>query len=247
MGIPSWAKYSFAADDFIWFGPNTEVFGEIRSNKGIRFDGLAHNLVSSAKDKYSDPSHGGGQPEFGVHTHVNPVDPFPTNTNPPTPPNRPDVFMAGRTFPVGDLDFSGLTSDLSQLKTKAQSGGLYFASSGAQGYNIVLKTDNTFDLYKVTSLVSPPSGCTNLLSQSGWGTWSIQNQTLLGNYPIPSNGIVFWKTMSGWREKSITDGLPLFRRVFPEAVLIPALPSTIIWNIPILTAKTPSGLSPKKM
>ena len=61
MGIPSWAKYAFAIEDVVRFGVGSEVFGEIRSNKGIRFDGLAHNLVSSAKDKYSDPSHGDSQ------------------------------------------------------------------------------------------------------------------------------------------------------------------------------------------
>ena len=202
MGIPSWAKYAFAIEDVVRFGVGSEVFGEIRSNKGIRFDGLAHNLVSSAKDKYSDPSHG-GQPEFGVHTHVNSVDPNP----PATVPNRTDVFMAGRTFPVGDLDFSGLTATLLQLKTKALDGGFHRGKSDspAVGYNIVLKTDNTFDLYKVTSLVRPPSGCTNLLSQFGWETWSIQNQTLLGNYPIPSNGIVFLED-DVWVEGKINNG-----------------------------------------
>jgi len=56
---------------------------------------------------------------------------------------------------------------------------------------IVLKTNDTFDLYRVTSMVNPPSGCTNSAGQTGWGTWSIQNQQLIGNYPFPANGIIF--------------------------------------------------------
>jgi len=38
--------------------------------------------------------------------------------------------------------------------------------------------------------VNPPSGCTNP-GQTGWGTWSINNQQLIGNYPFPTNGIIF--------------------------------------------------------
>lgn len=185
MGIPSWAKYSVAANDFMRFGSGTDVYGEIHSNKGIRFDGLAHNIIASAAADFNDPDHSGGN-EFGVHTHVSPTDPLP----PASVPSRPDVFLAGRNFPVPALDFAGLTADLSQLKTKAQAAGRYFANSGFQGYNLVLKTDDTFDLYRVTSKVSAPSGCT-ISSQPGWGTWSIQSQVLLANYAFPANGIVF--------------------------------------------------------
>ncbi len=209
MGIPSWAKYSFAANDAMRFGSGTEVYGEIRSNAGIRFDALAHNLVSSAKSSYDDPDHTGDQ-EFGVHTHVSPVDPLP----PAAVPNRPDVFRAGRQFPVPAIDFNGLSADLSQLKTKAQSGGHYFTNSGSQGYNIVLKVDDTFDLYRVTSRVAPLSGCP--VDQIGWGTWSIQNQTLLGNYAFPANGIVFLED-NVWVEGQINSGrISIVSARFPE-------------------------------
>ena len=44
--------------------------------------------------------------------------------------------------------------------------------------------------------MSPPSGCSNSLSQTGWGTWTIRttgsgNTTLVGNYAIPANGLIF--------------------------------------------------------
>jgi hypothetical protein len=50
------------------FGAGTEVFGKIHSNVGIRFDGVAHNVISSGVASFDDPDHGGGN-EFGVHTH----------------------------------------------------------------------------------------------------------------------------------------------------------------------------------
>ncbi len=190
LAIPSLAKYSVAANDVMRFGAGTEVFGPIHSNNGIRFDGIAHNLITSAKDKYVDPDNGSSY-RFGVYTTDSPTDPSP----PASVPTRSDVFMAGRQFPVPAFDFLGMTTDLSTMKSTAQAGGGYYASSGAEGYHIVLKTNDTFDLYKVTSVTSYSSNCQNDSSgasgQTGWGTWSIQNQQFIGNKVIPANGIIF--------------------------------------------------------
>lgn len=184
---PSFAKYAFASDSNLRFGEGTEVFGPIHSNGGIRFDGVVHNLITSARETYDDPDHSGGN-EFGVHTHLTTVDPLP----PATVPERSDVFKAGRQFPVPAIDFSGLTNDLSELKVLAQNGGQYFSESGALGYRIVLKENDTFDLYRVTSLENVPnSSCQNVSAQDGWGTWSINNTQSQGNYPLPANGVVF--------------------------------------------------------
>lgn len=186
LAIPSLAKYAVVANNNMRFGSGTEVFGPIHSNGGIRFDALAHNVVSSARDKYNDPDHGGGD-EFGVHTHINPVDPLP-----PSPvPNRTDVFEAGRQFPVPTADFAGITGDLARIKADAQTSGWYFANSGALGYHIVLRVNDTFDLYRVTTTVPPPAGCTTVLGQQWWGTWSIQNEVWINNYNFPANGLIF--------------------------------------------------------
>ena len=203
LGIPSLAKYAVASNDNIRFGSGTEVFGPIHSNGGIRFDGLSHNLVTSAKDQYDDPDHSGGN-EFGVHTHLNNPSGTGVNDNfrpaeaPPTNPvpNRADVFMAGRQFPVPAIDFAGFTTDIAQIKANAIASGRYIAGSGVQGYRVLFKVDNTFDLYKVNNLMSPPNGCTNSSNQTGWGTWTIKtsgagNQTFVANYPIPANGLIF--------------------------------------------------------
>lgn len=183
---PSLAKFAVVTENDIRFGEGTEVFGPIHSNGGVRFDGLAHNIISSALTDYNDPDHSGGN-EFAVHTHVSPVDTAP----PAFVPVRTDVFMAGRVFPVPAVDFAKFTNDLSTIKSTAQASGLYFGSSGKLGYHMILKTNDTFDLYKVTAVVAVPQNCTQVVGQFGWGTWSVKTQTFVANYAFPANGIIF--------------------------------------------------------
>lgn len=189
LAVPSFAKYAVVANADMRFGVGTEVFGPIQANGGIHFDGVAHNIISSAKTSYVDPDYGGSS-QFGVYTRVSPQDPIP----PAAVPTRPDIFMSGRLFPVPVVDFAGITSDLSQMKTQAQAAGAYYSTSGALGYHIVLATDDTFKLYKVTSLTTPSNNClsnSNPSGTAGWGLWTIQNQTLVGTYTFPTNGIIF--------------------------------------------------------
>lgn len=210
LAIPSWAQFAVVANDYMRFGEGTEVFGPIVSNKGIRFDGIAHNLVSSAVSSYKDPDHG-GQPEFGVHTHVFPVDPYP----PADVPERADVFMAGRLFPIPEVDFDGITLDMADMKDVAEDDGLYFSPSNKYGYHVVLKTDDTFDLYKVTSLADLPKKCKSF--QDKWGTWSITGEQFVGNYTYPDNGIMFFEDDT-WVNGQI-DGarLTIIAAYFPES------------------------------
>jgi len=179
------------------FGEGTEIFGPIHSNKGIRFDGLAHNVVTSALSSYDDPDHTGNN-EFGVHTHVNAPPASGVNENfrsLEAPPNiaaaRTDVFEVGRQFPVPTVDFTGLTNNLANIKSDAQASGKYFAASGNQGYQIILKTNKTFDVYKVTSQALAPYYCTNTAGQIGWDTWSVGDRQYVNNYAIPANGLIF--------------------------------------------------------
>ena len=212
MGMPSIAKYAMVTNSVVYYGSGDEVFGPIHSNVGVGFldgnpDPIAHNIVTAAVSTFNG--------HFGVYTTVPSADPNP----PATVPNRPDVFQGGRQFPVPAVDFSGITTDLSAMKTSAQANGFYRASSGANGYKIVLKTDDTFDLYKVNSLLPAPHDCSNDQSQTGWGTWSINTTggatTLLGNYPFPSNGIMFFED-NVWVEGQInTARLTIAAGTFP--------------------------------
>lgn len=196
---PSIAKYALAGHEDMRFGEGTEVFGHIHINGGVRFDGLANNIVSSSATTYNDPDHSGGN-EIGVHTHVNAPPSSGVNdsyrsaeANPNNIPARYDVFRAGRLISQPTVDFAGFTTDLSSLKTKAQaSGGFYrdSAGTGYAGYHVVLKTNDTFDLYKISSWASR-GGCASSDSESS--SWSVNTQTLQGNYAFPTNGIMFFE------------------------------------------------------
>jgi hypothetical protein len=191
---PSIAKYAAVSNAIIYYGGGDEVWGPIHSNQGVGFfsgnpQPKAHNTVTSAVSTFNDVN---GK-HFGVYTSVPNADPTP----PAVVPSRPDVFMGGRQFPVPAVDFSGMTTDLNTLKTAAQASGFYRAGSGGSGYQVTLKTNGTFDLYKVTSLMAAPgtgaSACSNTSGEANWGTWSVNAKTLLGNYAFPSNGILFFE------------------------------------------------------
>jgi len=189
LAIASFAKYAFVANDDMRFGEGTVVRGPVHSNGGVRFDGVAYNVVTSSRENYDDPDHSGSN-EFGVHTHSGADDPVP----PADVPLRPDVFVAGREFPVPAVDFSGITLDLAELKALSQeTEGRYITASGGVGYRIVLKDDDTFDLYTVNSFAGVPhSSCSNVGGNDDWSTWSPGAETLTGtSYPFPDNGIIF--------------------------------------------------------
>lgn len=196
---PSWSENSVLANDFMRFGEGTEVYGSIHSNAGIRFDGVAHNLISSSVATVDDPDHNGAV-EFGVHTHVNvpPAtgvnDTFRALEAPNNPvPDRSDVFMAGRAFPVVSTDFGGVLGDLSYMKNQAQSGignSRYFDDSNL-GRRIILKTNDTFDICKVNAYDTTTNIITNYKKTAGNGTCGTCSGQCLSNYAIPDNGVIF--------------------------------------------------------
>jgi Tfp pilus assembly protein PilX len=186
---PAWSEYSVLCDADIRFGAGTDVYGPIHSNGGIRFDAIAHNVVSSGVASYNDPDHPGGD-EFGVHTHDAPTDPLPPNAV----PARTDVFMAGREFPVPVKDFNSVLSDIADMKSEAgcanvgsvcpgnangmssSVNGIYFNNAG-YGRHIVLRADDTMRVYRVTNYSSTSN--------------EITNESSYTSYAIPDDGIIF--------------------------------------------------------
>jgi hypothetical protein len=195
---PSWSEYSVLANDFMRFGEGTNVFGKIHSNKGIRFDGTANNIIFSSVANFDDPDHSGGV-EFGVHTHrrVPPLtgissDALSSEMPPTNPvPMRSDVFLAGRQFPVPEVSFNGVLSDLNFMKTQSQiiGSGLYFDDSD-EGRHIILKTNGTMDVRNVLSYNTSSN--------------SITSEGAITTYSIPDGGVVFVEN-NVWIEGSIND------------------------------------------
>ena len=194
-GIRSWSSYSTLANANIRFGSGTEVWGPMHSNGGIRFDGVAHNEITSSLLDYDDPDHSGAN-EFGVHTHVAPTDPLPDGNNPPlNVPVRNDVFIAGRSFPVPIISFDLLNSHINEVYDLATSSGVVIDPGPGvwsdcinswcdEGFHITLKTDNTFDVRGVSAV---RSFCQNQSNSIGTETG------VISNIAIPANGIIFVK------------------------------------------------------
>lgn len=206
---PSWSEYAALANDFMRFGQGTEVYGKIHSNKGIRFDGVAHNSVTSLVPKFNDPDHSGSD-EFGVHTHVNRPPLFGVNDlfrpleAPPNPvQNRPDVFAGGRQFPVPEVGFASVQSDLSFMKKTAcnydegtgsctvtntcWASGCYFDNTG-YGRHIVF-SGTTMSVRTVTDYSKDAYDASGRVTTQG--TKSILTQSSATSYTIPDNGIIF--------------------------------------------------------
>jgi len=186
---PAWSEYAVLSNDVMRFGENTEVYGKIHSNFGIRFDGLAHNIVESAVSQYDDPDHSGAN-EFGVHTHVSPGggsvgNNFQEAEAPPAAvQNRTDIFEGGRQFPVPAIDFNGVVTDLAFMKSESQIAGrgIYYDNSKCSnednlGRHIVINGDKmtvtTVTSYNNANLSINDEGCA------------------LANVSIPSDGIIF--------------------------------------------------------
>jgi hypothetical protein len=215
-GRQSLAQYSFLTNSDVWFGENEELRGPFHSNGGIRMDGIQNALCTSAKETYiCQPMHGCS----------------PAQT-------KPGIWGSGDggtqglwEFPVPAVDFNAITTDLAQLKTKAQNGGYYFGSSGAFGYHIQFKNNGTFDLYKVTKLKP------NVNGRDTQGVWhnesnDIDKETFLQNYALSVDqcnvqNLIFIEDTKVWVDGVIQEKATLVAARFPDN---PSTNASIIIN-----------------
>ncbi|HBI17430.1 MAG: hypothetical protein UR60_C0016G0004 [Candidatus Moranbacteria bacterium GW2011_GWF2_34_56] len=185
---PAWSEYVVLCDSDIRFGQETDIIGLIHANGGVRFDGVAHNIVSSSMSTYNDPDHGGSTKEFGVHTHISPIDPYP----PTAVPARTDIFVAGRNFPVPPKDFNSILADIADMKTESgctnvgsycsgnsngvivSTNGIYFNNAN-HGRHIILQANGTMRVSRVTSMSNN----------------EVNNQSAYVTYTIPNDGVIF--------------------------------------------------------
>lgn len=199
---PSVAEYSNIINANVWAGSDRNITGAYHSNGGIRMDGTNNSIVSSSVATWSCTS------SFGC--------------SPTT--NQPGVFGAGSgsafwQFPAASFNFAGISSDFPALQTYAtndgimlntttvhvdgvQQGGTFSSVGGSdqRGYRIVLRSDNTVDIYRVT-------GTTGVYAQriDNIGTWVtdyhiISNQTYHGRYTIPADCPVIFARAKVWLE-----------------------------------------------
>lgn len=169
-GIPSLAQYVMVTNSDVWY--KSEIHGKVHSNGGIRMDGNSDSIMTSAKETYTC------QDFHGCHNQT-----------------KPGIWGDGTDsalwqFPVPAIDYGGLTVDLLDMKTAAQSAGTYLGPSGAFGYHIVFNSDNTYSVYRV---VTKTDVVRSYAADTGWAWMShdIASETLLSTSPVPSGGIIY--------------------------------------------------------
>ena len=176
-GKRSLAKFAFLTNSNVWFGDTENLHGPVHSNGGIRMDGQNNAETTSAKETYICG------PEHGCNYET-----------------KPGVWGSGGdqelwSYPVSNVDFDLITTDLSDLRTLAKNTSCsatedcYFPQQGL-GYHIRFKDDGTFDLYQIKKLYNPVWS----YDDNGWIKTSddFQQETFLNNYTIPDQcGIIF--------------------------------------------------------
>ena len=161
LGRPSLARYTTIVNDSISYGTGSETFGPVHSNTGVRFDGIAHNIVTAGEERYLYS----GSWRDGVWT---------------SQPDESEVFLAGKEFPVTKVDFPGFTQNLGTMALQTE---ILLEPSGYAGYHIQLQADNTFRYRIVESTTSNCNGEITGGISSYYGDWTTAT--------IPNNGLVF--------------------------------------------------------
>lgn len=199
-GQPSLARYAFLTNTDIWLGEDESVSGEMHSNGGIRMDGTNDSLVTSALTTYTcTPSH-----DCSYET-------------------KPGVWGAGPnsdlwSFPEPEINFELLTFDLADMETEAETSGHHYDQLN-YGYHIVFLADGTYNLYTVTAL-KPAVRRVDDDDLSGW-EWvqeEIQSETLLGNYNVPDNSVIFIND-DVWVEGTLNGKTTVAAAYFPSSEL----------------------------
>jgi hypothetical protein len=192
--LPSVANYSYLIDESVWAGSTRTIIGPYYSSGGIRMDATHNSLVTSGVSSWScDPS-------FGCN---------PTET-------KDGVWGIGSDptlwqYPKTLTDFNNINPNFADLKNKAVSSGRFFGSVsggvGDSGYHIIFKSDGTFDMYRVDSASY----------NWGWGNGgvahrdyhTIDSETFLGNYTIPSTCSLIYVEDQLWLEGVVSGKVAL--------------------------------------
>ena len=174
LGQPSFANYALLSNAEVWFGSTESSNGPVQSNIGVHFDGVNNGPVMSGQATYkTDGSHGAA----ANSTH-------------------PGVWGSGGPtsqwqFPVPTVDFASISANLATLQTQASAAGVLLPASGAKGYDLILRSDGTIDIYKVTNETTSGNRATGI------------TKTFVRNQAAPTNGVFFvndnvWVSGTSW-------------------------------------------------
>ena len=136
MRVTSWSEYVILSNSDLEIEDGEDIQGKVHANGGIRFDGVAHNIVTSAVPTYHYT--GTGDTKEGIWTSW--ADEYNTNMG-------SDVFLSGKTYPAPWKDFDSVTASFLEIFNAAEEINLDF-SPATKGHQVVLKGDK-IDIFRV--------------------------------------------------------------------------------------------------
>ena len=173
VGFPALTDYAFLTNTDVWIGDNESTHGKFHANGGIRFDGVGDAPVTSAMATYTCKIfHGCGNL------------------------TKPGIWGQGGptsywSFPEPAQDFSAVTAKLAEVKDGAiNGGGLYFSSSGQQGWRLQFTSDSKVTAYKVLTTNCYKAQDVNS-NKYFWPCIDIKTQGVGTAYTIPDNGFIY--------------------------------------------------------
>lgn len=191
--LPSVAEYSYIVDESIWVGGDSTITGPEHSNGGIRMDGTNNSLVTSALSSWSCTS------SFGCS---------PTQTVGGVSGDGPNSVLW--QYPVPEIDFDTISADFADLKSYAQTDGMYLAPysstlinyggyyTAVNGYHLIFRDDGTVDIYRVTST----GGYWGWQSDIGWlpDFHIINAETFIERRVVPTDCALIFVEDKTWIE-----------------------------------------------
>jgi hypothetical protein len=205
IGLPSFARYSFITNSEVWFGDTETTNGLVHSNKGIHFDGTANGLVTSTVQTYTPSScfGGDGSVQNGIWGTGGP--------------------QSYWNYPVPQVDFNQITSDLNDLQVAAQEDGIYLGTLlNAQGqklydgYAIRFNANGTVTVGRVTARRDNGSlggNCVNHQRSNSLIQSVVWEST---DRALPTNGIIF-AADNVWTWGTITSRVTLASGRLPDS------------------------------
>jgi hypothetical protein len=183
---PSISEYSYVSNTNVYAGSDRIIHGPYLSNGGIRMDGTNDSLVLSAVNSWTCTS------SFGCSGSQ----------------TKPGVFGAGSgsafwRYPVSTFDFNSIQLDFPNLKALAQAQGVYLApqqSDTTKGYQIILKANNTADVYVASATQTVQSITPVNLTTYFPERPTITSRTFLGTYTIPASCPLVFAEGQVWLE-----------------------------------------------
>lgn len=199
-----WSDFAVISDAPVCFDKYWMINGKVMGNEGVHFNGVGSNIVMAGVLSYNDtnPLHSVYNGKDGVWTSWAYDAGYGCNYN---TEKSSCVFMAGTKFPVPKKDFTGVTAYMQTIRTEARGPegaitndctgtGCYFDNT-AEGWRIILKSGDTFDVCPVESYWTN-NGTNHHYPKkykkiSGSGTCNDCSGQCLANFTIPDKGVIF--------------------------------------------------------